>query len=74
MRVFVTYLKKESPACGFWIVKNFQFYFSTNQTARQRQFWRLCGNSKLKRLKGISVIFTFMDLRRIWQETQLTDK
>ncbi|ELC7380134.1 hypothetical protein RJO92_003340 [Enterobacter asburiae] len=23
-----------APACGFWIIKIFQFYFSTNQTAR----------------------------------------
>lgn len=22
-----------APACGFWIIKIFQFYFSTNQTA-----------------------------------------
>ncbi|ELB7803825.1 MULTISPECIES: hypothetical protein [Enterobacter cloacae complex] len=54
-----------APACGFWIIKIFQFYFSTNQAARPRQCWRLCGKSELKRLKRISVFFTFMDLRRI---------
>ncbi|EPE4064602.1 hypothetical protein ACSIFE_002626 [Enterobacter hormaechei] len=54
-----------APACGFWIQKIFQFYFSTNQTARPRQCWRLCGKPELKRLKRISVFFTFMDLRRI---------
>ncbi|HHA1498778.1 hypothetical protein [Enterobacter kobei] len=30
-----------APACGFWIIKIFQFYFSTNQTDRPRQCWRL---------------------------------
>ncbi|EMT0908356.1 MULTISPECIES: hypothetical protein [Enterobacter cloacae complex] len=54
-----------APACGFWIIKIFQFYFSTNQTARPRQCWRLCGKPELKRLKRISVFFTFMDLWRI---------
>ncbi|HHT4822461.1 TPA: hypothetical protein ACTY3W_003699 [Enterobacter roggenkampii] len=54
-----------APACGFWIIKFFQFYFSSNQTARPRQCWRLCGKPKLKRLKRISVFFIFMDLRRI---------
>ncbi|EOV2669665.1 MULTISPECIES: hypothetical protein [Enterobacter] len=54
-----------APACGFWIIKIFQFYFSTNQTARPRHHWRFCGNPKLKRLKRISVFFTFMDLERI---------
>ncbi|WP_163334642.1 hypothetical protein [Enterobacter hormaechei] len=54
-----------APACGFWIVKIFQFYFSTNQTASPRHCWRLCGKPELKRLKRISVFFTFMDLRRI---------
>ncbi|EPN6544636.1 hypothetical protein ACT2RV_002651 [Enterobacter ludwigii] len=54
-----------APACGFWIIKIFQFYFSTNQTARPRQYWRLCVKPELKRLKRISVFFTFMDLRRI---------
>ncbi|WP_259567122.1 hypothetical protein [Enterobacter sichuanensis] len=23
-----------APACGFWTIKIFQYYFSTNQTAR----------------------------------------
>ncbi|RSW85744.1 hypothetical protein EGH62_05440 [Klebsiella aerogenes] len=23
-----------APACGFWIIKIFQFHFSTNQTAK----------------------------------------
>ena len=54
-----------APACGFWIIKIFQFYFSTNQTARPRRCWRLCGKPELKRLKRISVFFTFMDLRSI---------
>ncbi|EMF5692391.1 hypothetical protein V3954_000753 [Enterobacter roggenkampii] len=54
-----------APACGFWIIKIFQFYFSSNLTARPRQCWRLCGKPKLKRLKRISVFFIFMDLRRI---------
>ncbi|UKW21576.1 hypothetical protein [Enterobacter cloacae] len=54
-----------APACGFWIIKIFQFYFSTNQTASPRQCWRLCVKPELKRLKRISVFFTFMDLRRI---------
>lgn len=56
-------------ACGFWIIKIFQFYFSSNLTARPRQCWRLCGKPKLKRLKRISVFFSFMDLRRIEQKT-----
>ncbi|HHZ8495195.1 TPA: hypothetical protein ACWMK0_002677 [Enterobacter mori] len=48
-----------APACGFWIIKIFQFYFSTNQTASPRQCWRLCGKLELKRLKRISAFFTF---------------
>ncbi|HHA1523377.1 TPA: hypothetical protein ACOEL6_003377 [Enterobacter cloacae] len=48
-----------APACGFWIIKIFQFYFSTNQTARPRQCWRLCVKPELKRLKGISVFFSY---------------
>ncbi|MDX7667336.1 hypothetical protein [Enterobacter cloacae] len=54
-----------APACGFWIIKIFQFYFSSNQTARPRQCRRLCVKPELKRLKRISVFFSFMDLRRI---------
>ncbi|HEW9970663.1 TPA: hypothetical protein VGT10_002714 [Enterobacter cloacae] len=54
-----------APACGFWIIKIFQFYFSTNQNAIPRQCWRPCGKPELKRLKRISVFFTFNDLRRI---------
>ncbi|WP_165764056.1 hypothetical protein [Enterobacter ludwigii] len=54
-----------APACGFWIIKIFQFYFSSNRTARPRQCWRLCVKPELKRLKRISVFFTFMDLWRI---------
>jgi hypothetical protein len=54
-----------APACGFWIIKIFQFYFSTNQTARPCQCWRLCVKPELKRLKRISVFFTFNDLWRI---------
>ncbi|WP_284943023.1 hypothetical protein [Enterobacter sp. MEB024] len=54
-----------APACGFWIIKIFQFYFSTNQTARPRHCWRLCVKPELKRMKKISVFFTFMVLWRI---------
>nr|DAE00571.1 MAG TPA: hypothetical protein [Peduovirinae sp. ctjOQ18] len=43
----------------------FQFYFSTNQTARARHGWRVCGKQKLKTLKRISVFFSEKDLRRI---------
>jgi len=50
-----------APACGFWIIKIFQFYFSTNQTARPRQCWRLCVKPELKRLKRISAFFSFKD-------------
>ncbi|WP_366036075.1 hypothetical protein [uncultured Enterobacter sp.] len=63
-----------APACGFGIIKIFQFYFSTNQTARPRQCWRLCVKLELKRLKRISVFFSKKDLRRIYLKTQLTDK
>jgi hypothetical protein len=48
-----------APACGFWITKFFQFYFSTNQTARLRQCWPLCRKPELKILKRISVFFSF---------------
>ena len=51
-----------APACGFWIIKFFQFYFSPNQTAIPRQCWRLNRNPELKRLKRISVFFIFLDL------------
>jgi len=54
-----------APACGFWIIKIFQFYFSANQTARPRQRWRLCVKPELKRLKRISVFFSLVDLNRI---------
>ncbi|HEG2116528.1 hypothetical protein ABK735_03720 [Enterobacter kobei] len=54
-----------APACGFWNIKIFQFYFPTNQTARPRQFWQLYGNPKLKRLKRISVFFSEIDSMRI---------
>ncbi|MHA0900868.1 hypothetical protein [Enterobacter ludwigii] len=50
-----------APACGFWIIKIFQFYFSTNQTARPRQCWRPYKKPELKRLKRISVFFIFVD-------------
>ncbi|ENE9205742.1 TPA: hypothetical protein I9236_001483 [Citrobacter freundii] len=53
-----------APACGFWIDKIFQFSFPTNQTAGQRQFWLIAGNLQLKKLKGISVIFSKKDLSR----------
>ena len=48
-----------APTCGFWIIKIFQFYFSSNQTAWPHQCWRLSRNPKLKRLKRISVFFIF---------------
>ena len=51
-----------APACGFWIIKIFQFYFSTNRAARPRQCWRPYGKPELKRLKRISVFFSFIDL------------
>jgi len=54
-----------APACGFWIIKIFQFYFSTNQSVRPRHCWRLCGKLELKRLKRISVFFSEMDPMRI---------
>ncbi|MEG6430234.1 hypothetical protein QCN13_14870 [Enterobacter hormaechei] len=54
-----------APACGFWIIKIFQFYFSTNQTATPRHCWPLCEKHKLKRLKKFSLFFTFMDLHSI---------
>jgi hypothetical protein len=50
-----------APACGFWIVKIFQLDFSTKKTARPRHCWRPCGKPKLKRLKRISVFFSFED-------------
>ncbi|MCK7038700.1 hypothetical protein L8P88_03740, partial [Enterobacter roggenkampii] len=46
-----------APACGFWIIKIFQFYFSSNQTARPRQCWRLCGKPKLKKIEKNFSIF-----------------
>ncbi|MCU6215049.1 hypothetical protein [Enterobacter bugandensis] len=51
-----------APACGFWIIKIFQFYFSTNPTARPRQCWRLYVKPELKRLKGISVLFSLSNV------------
>jgi hypothetical protein len=51
-----------APACGFWIIKNFQFYFSSNRIARPHQCWRLCLKPELKRLKRISVFFIQKDL------------
>ena len=54
-----------APTCGFWIIKIFQFYFSSNQTVRPRHCWRPSEKPKLKTLKRISVFFTFKDLRRI---------
>ncbi|WP_297118857.1 hypothetical protein [uncultured Enterobacter sp.] len=62
-----------APACGFWIIKIFQFYFSANQTARQRQRWRLCGKPELKRLKRISFFFSEEGLRRNQTDSQPTD-
>ncbi|EOZ4638528.1 hypothetical protein ACQRKX_001468 [Enterobacter cloacae] len=55
-----------APACGFWIIKIFQFYFSTNQTSRPRQCWRLCGKPELKRLKRISAFYIFKDQNGHW--------
>jgi hypothetical protein len=37
--------------------KIFQFYFSSNQTARPRQCWRLCGKPKLKKIEKNFSIF-----------------
>jgi len=51
-----------APACGFWIINIFQFYFSSNRIARPHQCWRLCGEPKLKTMKRISLFFTFIDL------------
>lgn len=39
--------------------------FSTNQTARTRQCWRLIRNPKLKTLKRISVFFSKKDVLKI---------
>ncbi|WP_185860331.1 hypothetical protein [Enterobacter bugandensis] len=55
-----------APACGFWIIKIFQFYFSSNRTARPRQCWRLCGKPELKRLKRISAFYIFKDQNGHW--------
>ncbi|ELE9690241.1 hypothetical protein RM405_001247 [Enterobacter kobei] len=53
-----------APACGFRIIKIFQFYFSSNQTTRPHHCWRPNGKPKLKRLKKISVFFTFLDQQK----------
>ncbi|MFI2904698.1 hypothetical protein [Klebsiella aerogenes] len=45
--------------------KNFSVLFFCKPDRRPRQRWRLCGKPELKRLKRISVFFTFMDLERI---------
>jgi hypothetical protein len=50
-----------APACGFWNIKNFQFYFSSNQTASPRHYRRLYGKPELKRLKRISMFFSSED-------------
>ncbi|HDT1603450.1 TPA: hypothetical protein QHT00_002550 [Enterobacter sichuanensis] len=47
-----------APACGFWIVKIFQFYFSTNQTASPRRCWQFAAKPELEKLKIISVSFS----------------
>jgi hypothetical protein len=48
----IIFLRQKShytaPACGFWIDKIFQFYFSTNQHSGQRQHWRFYGERELK--------------------------
>ncbi|HBO0700555.1 TPA: hypothetical protein L4C48_001130 [Enterobacter kobei] len=54
-----------APTCGFWIIEIFQFYFSSNQTAWPRYYWRLCGKPKLKTLKRISVFFHFWKVKII---------
>ncbi|WP_431105233.1 hypothetical protein [Enterobacter kobei] len=54
-----------APACGFWIIKIFQFYFSTNQTARPRQCWRLCRKPELKRMKRFSVFFSLRGSKNV---------
>jgi len=69
----IIFLRQKShytaPACGFWIVEIFQFYFSSNQTASPHHYWGLCGKPELKRLKRISVIFSFENLWRIWRNS-----
>ncbi|EDZ35163.1 hypothetical protein SeH_A3662 [Salmonella enterica subsp. enterica serovar Hadar str. RI_05P066] len=35
--------------------------FSSNHIASPHQYWQFCGDWKLKRLKGISVISSFKD-------------
>jgi hypothetical protein len=54
-----------APACAFCVGNFFQFLISTNQPARPRRVWGSARKTKLKRLKRISVNFSFPDLRRI---------
>jgi hypothetical protein len=53
-----------APACGFWIDKIFQFYFSTNHIASPRRCWRSAGEPELKRLKRISVFYSLNEPER----------
>ncbi|HFW2633513.1 TPA: hypothetical protein ACIBAY_002302, partial [Salmonella enterica subsp. enterica serovar Typhimurium] len=53
-----------APACGLWIDKIFQFSFSTKHQLGQRQYWWLHEESKVKRLKIITALFSFKDAQR----------
>ncbi|UEQ08252.1 MULTISPECIES: hypothetical protein [Pectobacterium] len=48
-----------APACGFRIIKIFQFSFSTNQPASPRRYWAGAFRCQLKSLKRISAFFSF---------------
>jgi len=54
-----------APACRFCIIKIFQFDFFTNAMASPHDCWLFAGVLQLKRVKRISVIFRFNDLKWI---------
>jgi hypothetical protein len=54
-----------APACGFWIDNFFQFLFSTKQNASLRHCRALAYKNGLKKMKRISVVFSFQDRKRI---------
>lgn len=60
-----------APACGFWIIKIFQFYFSTNQTAPVLAALRKARTEKIE--KNFSV-FQFYGSAEDLTKTQPTDK
>ncbi|HGE8503821.1 TPA: hypothetical protein ACGD8W_002669, partial [Serratia marcescens] len=62
-----------APACAFWIIKIFQFYFSTNHPASPRRCWGFANRAKLKTLKRISGFYSFDDLGRISVKSQLIE-